>query len=413
MADDAAREGEGPLDGARVLEVAMWSFVPSAGVALAEWGAEVIKVEAPDGGDKLRGLVVSGVESADGLAFMFEVNNRGKRSIGIDVRNPEGRELVLRLVEHCDVFLTSLLADVRARLGLDIEDVRARNPSLVYAIGSGGGPDGPESGRGGYDLSSYWARTGLANATMAPGTDLPPNLPAAGFGDVQTGLVLAGGIAAALVGRERTGRGSVVDASLLGSGLWAAQTEVTATNLLGADRFFKRERSEGGNPINAAYRTKDQRFVQLVMIEADRHWPDLCRRIGREDLLDDERFDSMAARSTNADACRAELDETFASRTADEWVDALEGATGVWSLVQTAREVAADPQAVANRYVRPARSDGGADYVSVSTPIRFDRRDPGHRPAPELGADTDAVLAELLTMGMDEILELKISGAVL
>ena len=403
-----------PLEGMRVLEVAMWSFVPSAGVALAEWGAEVVKIEAPEGGDKLRGLVVSGVGASDsGLAFMFEVNNRGKRSVGIDIRHEHGRELVLRLAERCDVFLTSLLPDVRARLGIDVDDVRARNPRLVYAIGSGGGRAGGEAGQGGYDLASYWARTGLGLAAKAPCADLPANMPVAGFGDVATGLVLAGGIAAALVGRERTGEGCVVDASLLGNGLWAAQTEVTGTNLLGTDRFFKRERDEATNPLNAAYRTKDDRFIQLVMLEADRHWPDLCQRVGRTELVTDERFATMVARRDNAAACVAVLAEVFAARTADEWCDALRGATGVWSLVQTAREAGHDQQARANGYVREARSAEGASYVSVSSPVRFDGHDPGHIPAPAHGADTDEVLQGLLGMTNDELIELKIAGAVL
>lgn len=404
----------GPLQGVRVLEVAMWSFVPSAGCALAEWGADVIKIEAPEGGDKLRGLVVSGVSGADsGLSFMFEVNNRGKRSVGIDVRHPDGRELVLRLAEQSDVFLTSLLPQLRARLGLDVDDVRARNGNLVYAIGSGGGRLGPEADRGGYDLASYWARTGLASAATSPGAALPPNMPVAGFGDVATGLVLAGGIAAALVGRARSGLGSVVDASLLGNGLWAAQTEVTATNLLATDRFFKRERDEGTNPINAAYRTSDDRFVQLVMLEADRHWPELCQRIGRPDLRDDPRFADMAARRTNAAACVAELDGVFGSETAAHWRDRLDGVEGVWAMVATAREAATDPQVVANGYARVARSAGGAEYVSVSSPVRFDGAEPAPRPAPEHGAQTDEVLCELLGLTGDELMAHKMGGAVL
>ncbi|HYH51428.1 MAG TPA: CoA transferase [Acidimicrobiia bacterium] len=404
----------GPLDGVRVLELSMWSFVPSAGMALAEWGAEVLKVEPPDGGDKLRGLVVSGVAASEsGLAFMFEVNNRGKRSVAVDVRHPDGRELVLRLAEVCDVFLTSFLPDLRRRLGLDVDDVMARNPSIVYATGSGAGRDGPEADRGGYDLASYWARTGLALAATAPCADHPANMPVAGLGDLSTGLVLAGGIAAALVRRVRDGRGGVVDASLLGNGLWAAQTEVTAGNLLGVDRFFKRERNESSNPINATYRTADGRYLQLVMLEADRHWPDLCRRIGRPDLVDDPRFATMAARRDHAKECMAILDEVFAGRPLAEWEDALAGATGVWSVVRTAREAGQDPQARANGYVRLARAAGGEEYVAVSSPVRFNGADPGHRPAPEHGADTDAVLRDLLDLDDEQLIELKISGAVL
>ena len=403
-----------PLDGIRVLELAMWSFVPSAGAVLAEWGADVIKVEPPEGGDKLRGLVVSGVDAdAAGLAFMFETNNRGKRSIGIDVRVDEGRELVLRLAENCDVFLTSLLPSTRRRLGVDAGDVQARNPRAVYAVGSGGGPGAPDADRGGYDLASYWARTGIAAAVTAPGADLPANMPVAGFGDVTTGLALAGAIAAALVQRERTGKGGVVDVSLLGMGMWAAQTEVTATNLLGVDRFFKRERHEGANPLNAPYRTKDGRFIQLVMLEADRHWPDLCDRIGRPDLAADDRFATMAARRANVEACVAALAETFATRDLAEWRDALAGASGVWAPVQTAREAAGDPQVVASGYARRARAVNGVEYVAVSSPARFDGADPGHRPAPEHGADTDVVLREVLGLDSDELLALKVSGAVL
>ncbi len=392
----------------------MWSFVPSAGVALAEWGADVIKVEAPEGGDKLRGLVVSGVSGADaGLAFMFEVNNRGKRSVAIDLANPGGRELVLRLAEHCDVFLTSLLPSVRKRLGIDVDDVRARNPRLVYAIGSGGGRQGDEADRGGYDLASYWARTGLAHAVRDPAAATPPNLPVAGFGDVATGLVLAGGIAAALVGRARTGEGTVVDASLLGNGLWAAQTEITGTDLLGTDRFFKRERSEATNPINAAYRTADGRFVQLVMLEADRHWPDLCTRIGRPDLVDEPRFATMALRREHAAECIAVLDEVFDAEPLAHWEAALDGAEGVWAVVRTAREAAHDPQALANGYSRRAHSAGGTEYTSVSTPVRFDGAELHPGPAPEHGADTDEVLQEILGITMDELLELKVAGAIL
>ena len=403
----------GPLEGVRVVELAMWSFVPSAGVALAEWGAEVIKVEAPEGGDKLRGLVVSGVASADaGLAFMFEVNNRGKRSVGIDVRHPDGRELVLRLAEQSDVFLTSLLPAARARLGVDVDDVRGRNPGLVYAIGSGGGTAGPEADRGGYDLASYWARTGLAEAVRGE-APFPPNMPVAGFGDVSTGLVLAGGVAAALLHRERTGEGGVVDASLLGNGLWAAQTEVTATNLLGTDRFFKRGRDEGTNPLNAPYATADGRFVQLVMLEADRLWPDLCRRLDRPDLVDDPRFATMAARAEHAPACRAVLDEVFAARPLAHWRAALEEAEGVWAVVRTASEALEDPQVVANGYARTATSADGVEYVAVSTPLRFDGAPPPTAPAPEHGAHTDEVLHDVLGLTPDELLELKLAGAVL
>jgi crotonobetainyl-CoA:carnitine CoA-transferase CaiB-like acyl-CoA transferase len=404
----------GPLEGMRVLELALWSFVPSAGAVLAEWGADVVKVEDPAGGDKLRGLVVSGVGADDtGVSFMFEVSNRGKRSVAVDVRHPAGVELVLALAERSDVFLTSLLPEARARLGLDVDDVRARNPRIVYALGTSTGRLGPEASRGGYDLASYWARTGLSVAATASCAEEPANMPVAGFGDLSTGLVLAGAIGAALLARERTGEAPVVDVSLLGNGLWAAQTEIVATNLLGTDTFFKGERRQGTNPINAAYRTKDDAFVQLVMLEADRHWPDLCERLGRADLARDQRFATMADRRQRYAECVAVLAEVFATRTAAEWAEALSGSDGVWSLVRTPREAVADVQARANGYVQEATSEDGAPYAAVSSPVRFDGICPTHRPAPSLGAHTDEVLVDVLGLSQEALIDLKVTGAVL
>jgi crotonobetainyl-CoA:carnitine CoA-transferase CaiB-like acyl-CoA transferase len=195
--------------------------------------------------------------------------------------------------------------------------------------------------------------------------------------------------------------------------MWAAQTEVTATNLLGVDRFFKRERDEGTNPINAAYRTSDGRFLQLVMLEADRHWPELCDRIGRQDLVGDPRFADMAARRVNAVDCVAVLAEVFGSAPAAHWRERLDGVAGVWALVATAREAASDPQVLANGYARAATSASGTEYVSVSTPLRFEGVEPQVRPAPEHGAHTDEVLAELLGLRPDELIDHKVAGAIL
>src|SRR3954447_8772063 len=196
------------LAGIRVVEVAAWTFVPISGAVLAEWGADVIKIEHPQMGDPQRGLVSSGFVPGGGdVNFMIEIPNRGKRSVALDLSTEGGRELLYKLVETADVFVTSYLPDVRARLQIDVEHIRARNPDIIYVRGSGQGPKGPEAGKGGFDGASYWARAGLAMTFKPAGAQWPTDQRPA-FGDVLGGLTIAGGIAAAIARRERTGKTS-------------------------------------------------------------------------------------------------------------------------------------------------------------------------------------------------------------
>jgi len=198
----------GVMDGVRVLEVAIYAFAPAAGAVLADWGADVVKVEHPEAGDPLRGLVAYGVKPGDGgVTYLWEVLNRGKRSIGIDIASDDGRELLLSLCEGADVFLTNFLAPARQRLGIDADAVTARNPRIIYARGTGHGPRGPDADKGGYDGVSFWARSGVSIAAMLPDALYPVALPGPAYGDIQSGAHLAGGIGAALFRRERTGRG--------------------------------------------------------------------------------------------------------------------------------------------------------------------------------------------------------------
>ncbi|MGH9084594.1 MAG: CoA transferase, partial [Acidimicrobiales bacterium] len=210
----------GPLEGIRVIEVASWMFVPSGGSVLVDWGAEVIKVE-PLTGDPQRGLITSGLlpGGAGGVNFMVEQPHRGKRSIALDLSHPDGHEALMKLVETADVFLTNYLPQVRRKLKLDTDDIRARNPNIVIARGSGAGPKGPEAEKGGYDGASFWARGGVG-VTMPDRDGWPPGQPTPAFGDVMGGLTTAGAIAAALFKRERTGETSVVDVSLLATAMW-------------------------------------------------------------------------------------------------------------------------------------------------------------------------------------------------
>ena len=218
------------LEGIKVVEVSMWAFVPSAGAVLADWGADVVKIEPPTG-DPIRGLVNAGVGPAEGLVFPWEVWNRGKRGMALDLNYPEAREIVLSLAAEADVFLTSYLPPTRRKLGIDIEDVQARNPAIIYACGTGQGPRGPESEKGGYDSISFWARGGVSGSVTPPDYPRPLPMPSGAFGDSLSGMALAGGIAGALVKRARTGEGSIVDASLLNTAMWCMQMAIVGFGL--------------------------------------------------------------------------------------------------------------------------------------------------------------------------------------
>lgn len=406
-----------PLSGIRVVELATWGMVPTTGAILSEWGAEVIKIEHPERADPMRTNVMRG-RAADegGVNYMWELHNRGKRGITLDLANPEGRAVFDQLLASADVFLTNLRTSARRKVGADVESVQGIKPALIYASSSGMGSEGPEATRGGYDTAAFWARSGIAykTATAYPDADIPPDLPSAALGDMATGYILAGAIAAALVGRSTStkDRGEVLETSLLATGMWAMRNEITACELFGVDEFFGLGRKTVSNPLNAAYRTRDGRFVQLVMLEADLHWPDLCRRIGREDVIDRPEFADLAARAANAQECIAFLESEFAKRDLDEWKGLLAEATGVWGVVQSPRETVNDPQAIANGYVTRLTGITGTEFTSVANPVKFDGETIDAGPAPEWGQHTDDVLAGL-GIGEEERLALRISGAIM
>jgi crotonobetainyl-CoA:carnitine CoA-transferase CaiB-like acyl-CoA transferase len=408
----AATSG-GLMEGIRVVELGLFALVPSAAAVLAEWGADVVKIEHPVHGDPVRGLAAWGIKpGTGGFSYMWEVCNRGKRSVGVDVAHPDGREVVLSLAERADVFLTSFLPSARRKLGIDVEDVTARNPTIIYGRGSGQGPKGDEADTGGFDGAAFWYRCGIGSAAMPAGGDEPIALPAPGFGDVQTGMHLAGGIAAALWRRERTGKGAVVDASLLGAGLWAMQGSVAGTAVAGLAELPKRPRTDVSNPLVIAYPTADGRFVALMMLGSDRYWPGLCAAIGRPDLRDDPRFATARDRAAHSAECVAELDKVFSARTLDHWRTVLAGQEGPWAVVAHAAEAAADEQARVNGYVQDVDYGDGRSLPMVAAPVQFDEAAPQLRPAPEHGAHTEEVLLEM-GLDWDEILRLKATGAVL
>ena len=399
------------LAGIRVIEVASWTFVPSSCAILAEWGADVIKVEDPVRGDPQRGLVSAMLMPLDGVNFLTELPNRGKRSVGIDIKTPEGRELIYRLVDDADVFVTNYLPDVRQRLGIDVEQIRARNPGIVYVRGSALGPKGKEAGRGGFDVASYWARGGIAAALTPPDADRTV-APRSGFGDFMAGMAMAGGVAAALVKRGRTGEGSVVDVALLNLALWQLGPDVTSAKLYEGVAVPATDRDALPNPLTGTYRTSDSRFITLMMLQSDPFWEDFCQHIDRPDLVHEPRFADARARTANSRALTALLREVFASRSFAEWRAALETLKGVWSPVMTPLEVHDDPQVKANGYLETVVTSSGATLDIPANPVQFDEEPYAVSGAPELGAQTEEVLLEM-GLSFDEIMELKAKGAVI
>lgn len=397
------------LDGIRVVEVSMWAMVPATGAVLAEWGADVIKIESPDG-DPVRGLVTAGIRP-EGPRYTWEMWNRGKRAIALDLTHPDAQAIVRELAAEADVFLTSILPAQREKLGIDLDTIRAANPSIIYATGTGQGSRGIDANKGGYDGITFWARSGAAASATPPGAD-PVTMPAGAFGDATSGMALAGGVAAALAKKARTGEGSVVEGALLATAMWAMQMSITGAAAAGLEEMPRPSRHHPFNVLVNTYPTADSRWIALCMLQADRYWAGFCHAIGRDDLIDDARFADAAVRADNVEACVTELDETFRAQPLTAWRERLATQEGQWDVLNTVGDILRDPQVKANQFAQRVQYDGGHELSIVGAPVQFDGTPPALRPAPEFGADTDDVLASL-GWDADAIIEAKIKGAVI
>jgi crotonobetainyl-CoA:carnitine CoA-transferase CaiB-like acyl-CoA transferase len=401
-----------PMHGVRVVEVAAWTFVPAAGAVLAEWGAEVLKIEHPEAGDPQRGLIFAGLVpgGATTVNFFLEQPNHNKKSVALNLQSPEGREVLLKLCESADVFLTSFLPNVRERLGIDVKDIRAVNPNIIYVRGHGQGVRGPEANRGGYDGAVYFARSGILSA-LTTGEDVwgPTSPPA--FGDLPGGQTIAGAVAAALFHRERTGDTQVVDVSLLGLGMWVNSPDIVLSKLFEGQEVPKQNRNNMTNPLTNRYMTRDGRQIQLVMLQAVRFWPELITAVGRPDLADDVRFATAESLFANRDEITRTLDEAFATKTYSEWIEILTGIEGVWAPVQQGLDLYEDIQVKANGYLPEVVSEDGVPFNLVTNPVQFDETPPVLTRAPALGEHTDDVLRDL-GLDDDRIIELKLSNAI-
>ncbi|PXW32774.1 UNVERIFIED_CONTAM: crotonobetainyl-CoA:carnitine CoA-transferase CaiB-like acyl-CoA transferase [Williamsia faeni] len=406
-----ATAGTNVFDGVKVVELAQWVFVPVAGALLSDWGADVIKVESPTAGDPYRGLVEQGVTTGtERVNYSIELANRGKRSIGLDLKNPEGREIFYKMIAEADVFLTNFRSSALDRLGLSVDELRKRNPQLIYARGHGFGVRGPDKDIPAYDNTAFWSRGGMAHVLTPEGLDYPLS-PRGAFGDRQAAMNLAFGVSGALFRRERTGEPSVVDVSLLASAMWTLGSDMLGA-LQGQEPRARSSRGQGPNPLGNVFRTQDGRHITLALLQPDRYWAELCDVLGQPELFGDSRFATITTRAENRVDCLKTLDEIFASRTYSDWVVRFEKSDMPWAPVQSVEEVLVDPQVVANGYLSTVESDNGAELTFPNGPVQFDEGPPDLRRAPEHGANTEEILLEL---GFDwgNIVELKERHAVM
>ncbi len=400
------------LQGVRILEVAEHTFVPAASALLADWGAEVIKIEHVERGDAMRGLLSTGVGLVQtDIHALLEHSNRGKKSLGLDLTAPEGIEILYKLAATADVFLTNKLPGVRKKLKIGVEEIREHNPSIIYVRGTGQGERGPDADKGSYDSLAFWARAGVAVGAHRPEYDLVPVPPAPGFGDSIGAMTIAGGIMGALFHRERTGEATVVDVSLLGTGLWAMGQAVALSLVLGIPWTAPSADRLGANPLTRTYETKDGRFLAFTCLQAAKYWPPLCEAIGRPELAPDSRFADHASLMENNVTAAEILTEAFASATLEEWRERLEPFIGQWAVVQDTLEAAADPQTVANGYLQECHTAEGSPFRLVAAPVQYDEQPAVPQRAPEFNEHGDEILTDL-GLDWDALVDLKVRGVV-
>jgi crotonobetainyl-CoA:carnitine CoA-transferase CaiB-like acyl-CoA transferase len=397
----------GPMEGIKVVEMGVWVAGPSAAVILRDWGADVVKLEPPTG-DPFRGLFASALGVSIPVNPPFEVDNRGKRSVALDFTKPEARAIGRQLLDGADVFVSNMRPRVLEQFGFGYDEVRKTNPRIIYCSISGYGSEGADRDRAAYDIGAFWSRSGMAMALTAPGSEIPQQR--GGMGDHMTGMNAAGAISAALFKRERTGEGQRVAVSLVRTGIYMMGWDYALELRLGA-KTWPYNRYGAVNPIINCFKTKDERWIWLLLLQADRHWPDLIRAVERPDILEDPRWNDIGVRRENGEALVRELDKEFVKRTMDEWGAILDSHDVWWAPVNTITQAIQDPVVQASGAIQEVAGPDGTIPL-VNSPADFYSTPVGPQgPAPELGQHTEEVLLEL-GYDWDKIIALKDSGAI-
>jgi len=403
------------MKGIRVLEVAQFTFVPAAGAILADWGADVIKVEHPVRGDTQRGFLNMGGVTLDPQRHtLIEHPNRGKRSVGIDVSTPGGQEVLFELAKTADVFLTNYLPAVRQKNKFDVEHIRAVNPNIIYARGSAYGNKGAERHTGGFDGTAFWSRSGVAHSMTPAELEGPLSQGIPAFGDSIGGMFIAGGISAALLHRERTGEAVELDVSLLSTAWWASGAVIAQGMEKGVITRNAMPTSGGGarNPFSGNFRTSDGGTINLCINTPHGLIRDTFEHLGIPEAADDPRFADALKLFANSKAASDLMVEAFARKPFAYWREHLKTMKGQWAPIQSFLELIDDEQAIANdMIIEVEAADGGKPLRLVRGPVQFNGEPLQTTRAPQASEHTEIVLMEL-GFDWDRIEALKSKGAI-
>lgn len=406
------------MKGVRMLEVAQFTFVPAAGAVLTDWGADVIKVEHPVRGDAQRGIqMLQRFAVNPQRSSLMQHPNRGKRSVGIDISTPEGQELLYEIAKTCDIFLTNYLPQARQKLKIDLEHIREANPDIIYVRGSAFGEKGPDREKGGFDSTSYWARAGSATLVTPKELDGPLLQPGPAYGDTIGGMNIAGGIAAALFHRERTGEALEVDVSLLSTGIWATacsidvamekpdEPDIFSASMPGSSKF-------GTNPFIGAFETSDGKHICLSVLSPGPYIEDVFSHLDIPEMAEDERFSTAEAIMSNTGAAYDAVRKAIAAKPFDYWTERLKTMRGQWAPYQTVHDIPKDEQVLANDFIFEVESaDGGPPIRLVANPVQFNKKGATNTRAPEASEHTELFLMEL-GLEWDRIEDLKNKKAI-